>query len=95
MRRFIVQAEDDLIRRVKKRAAQRGISVAQVVRDALEAAVGRAPAGPTFIGSGDSKGRGPSASEIDDTYVAEPYASDAPRPRTAGTAGRRSRRTRA
>lgn len=78
MRRFIVQADDDLIRRVKKRAADRGISVAQVVRDALEGALGRRPAGPTFIGIGDSKGRGPSAAEIDGKYVAEPYASEPP-----------------
>lgn len=72
-----MQADDDLIRRVKKRAAERGVSVAQIVRDALEEAVGRRPRGPTFIGIGDSKGRGPSAAEIDDKYVAEPYASDA------------------
>ncbi len=78
MRRFIVQADDDLIRRVKKRAAERGVSVARVVRDALEEALGRRPSGPTFIGMGDSRGRGPSASEIDDRYVAEPYASEPP-----------------
>jgi hypothetical protein len=75
MRRFIIQADDDLIRRVKKRAALRGVSVAQVVRDALEAALGSGEQrGPSFIGKYDSKGRGPAASEIDDTYVAEPYA---------------------
>jgi plasmid stability protein len=75
MRRFIVQADDDLIRRVKKRAGQRGVSVAQVVRDALEAAVGDGGHRvPSFIGKYDSKGRGPSASEIDGKYVADPYA---------------------
>ncbi len=95
MRRFIVQADDDLIRRMKRRAAARGVSVARVVRDALEEAVGRAPRGPTFIGIGDSKGRGPSASEIDDHYVAEPYVSDAPRVRAERPKGRRPTRTRA
>jgi hypothetical protein len=90
MRRFIIQADDDLIRRVKKRATERGVSVARVVRDALEDAMGHRPSGPTFIGIGDSKGRGPSASEIDDKYVAEPYASEPPRAR--GRATRRQRK---
>ena len=76
MRRFIVQADDDLIRRVKKRAAQRGISVAQLVREALETALGSGRPVPSFIGKGNSHGLGPPASEIDDKYIAEPYASD-------------------
>ena len=77
MRRFIVQAEDDLIRRVKKRAKQRGVSVAQVVREALEVALGGgAHPVPSFIGK-YSSGRANNDSEraSSDEYVAEPYAS--------------------
>jgi ribbon-helix-helix CopG family protein len=78
VKRFIVQADDDLIRRVKKRAAQRGVSVAQVVREALEDALGRGRPLPSFIGKYRSHGVGPPAAEIDDKYVAEPYKSDMP-----------------
>ena len=64
---------------MKKRAAQRGVSVAEVVREALEDALGpREHPVPSFIGKYDSKGRGPSAAEIDDKYVAPPYKSDPP-----------------
>lgn len=77
MRRFIVQADDDLIRRVRKRAAQRGVSIAQVVREALEDALGdgRYPV-PTFIGRHSSGGARPFGDEIDDKYVAPPYRDD-------------------
>jgi plasmid stability protein len=77
VRRFIVQADDDLIRRVKKRAAQRGVSVAQIVRDALEAALGdgRQPA-PSFIGKYSSGRTDDSIRASNDEYVAEPYASE-------------------
>lgn len=72
-----MQADDDLIRRVKKRAVERGVSVAQVVRDALEDAVGgsRHPT-PSFIGKYSSGGKRPFADEIGDDYVAEPYADE-------------------
>lgn len=75
MKRFIIQADDDLLRRVKKRAAERGVSVARVVRDALEVALGdgRRPE-PTFIGKYASGGRAP-ARDTSDGFVAEPWRS--------------------
>lgn len=79
MKRFIVQADDDLIRRVKKRAAQRGVSVAQLVREALEGALGgerRQPV-PLSIGkfrSGLANNDAERASN--EEYVAEPYADE-------------------
>jgi plasmid stability protein len=78
VRRFIVQADDDLIRRVRKRAAQRGVSIAQIVREALELALGdRAQPVPTFIGKYAS-GRPNNDSEraSNDEYVADPYRSE-------------------
>lgn len=40
MQRFMVQADETLIERLKQRAADRGISVAAVVREALERELG-------------------------------------------------------
>ncbi len=76
MRRFIVQAEDDLIRRVKKRAAERGVSVAQLVREALERALGpeRRPPIPLSIGRYRSGRPNRDSERASDGYVAEPYA---------------------
>lgn len=78
MRRFIVQADDDLIRRVKKRAAERGTSVAEVVRDALEGALGDPERRPVPLSIGKfSSGRPNNDSErASDDYVAEPYADE-------------------
>ena len=36
MQRLMIQAEPELIERAKRRARERGVSVAQVVREALE-----------------------------------------------------------
>ena len=78
MRRFIVQADDDLIRRVKKRAAQRRVSVAEVVRDALEQALGDPERRPVPLSIGKfSSGRPNNDSErASYEYVAEPYADE-------------------
>jgi hypothetical protein len=40
MRRLIIQADADLLDRARRRAAERGVSMAQVVREALEVALG-------------------------------------------------------
>jgi plasmid stability protein len=77
VRRFIVQADDDLIRRVKKRAAQRGVSVAQIVREALEVALGDGGHRvPSFIGKYASGRTDDSIRASNDEYVAEAYASE-------------------
>jgi hypothetical protein len=36
MQRIMIQAEPELVERAKRRAQERGVSVAQVVREALE-----------------------------------------------------------
>lgn len=78
MKRFIVQADDDLIRRAKKRAAQRGVSVAEVVRDALERALGDPERRPVPLSIGKfSSGRPNNDSErASDEFVAEPYVDE-------------------
>jgi hypothetical protein len=59
MRRFVIQADDVLLERAREVAHERGVSIAQVVREALEKELGSAPARPRsrLIGafeSGDS-----------------------------------------
>ena len=40
MQRLMIQAEPELIERAKRRARERGVSVAQVVREAMERELG-------------------------------------------------------
>jgi hypothetical protein len=40
MQRLMIQADPDLIERAKRRARERGVSVAQVVREAMEHELG-------------------------------------------------------
>jgi hypothetical protein len=40
MQRLMIQAEPELVERAKRRARERGVSVAQVVREALENELG-------------------------------------------------------
>lgn len=44
MKRFMLQADDALLERAREVAHERGVSIAQVVRDALEKELGQ-PAG--------------------------------------------------
>lgn len=46
MRRMMIQADDELLDRARRRAADRGVSVAQVVREALERELGPSPPAP-------------------------------------------------
>jgi hypothetical protein len=68
------QADDELLARAKRRANERGVSVSQVVRDALEAELGsdQAPPATAIIGIGRS-GR-TDLSRLADTDVYEPDA---------------------
>ncbi len=40
MKRIMIQADEELLERARRRAAERGVSIAQVVRDALEKELG-------------------------------------------------------
>lgn len=40
MKRIMIQADEALLRRARRAAARRGVSIAQIVRDALEREVG-------------------------------------------------------
>lgn len=56
MRRFVLQADDGLLERAREVAHERGVSIAQVVRDALEKELGPPPGRPTsrLIGAFES-----------------------------------------
>jgi hypothetical protein len=55
MKRFMIQADEELIARAKRAAHRRGVSVAQVVREALEKELGSSGRPRTkLIGAFDS-----------------------------------------
>ncbi len=73
----MIQAEPELIERTKRRAHERGVSVAQVVREAIERALGEEPQQPPFslIGAFRS-GRGDLARlASEDIFEPEPWRS--------------------
>ncbi|MGH2889209.1 MAG: hypothetical protein ACRDNJ_06255 [Solirubrobacteraceae bacterium] len=75
MKRIMIQADERLLERARLRAAARGVSVAQLFRDALErdlGGAGRAPA-PTTIGIVSSARGDLSRRAGDDEYEPEPY----------------------
>jgi len=78
MRRLMIQAEPQLLERAKRRARERGVSVAQVVREALEhelAVDGEQPLAPALgcIGIGRSGRRDLSRRASEDEYEPEPF----------------------
>ncbi len=78
MQRLMIQAEPELIERAKRRARERGVSVAHVVREAMEHELGAAAEEPIppplhCIGIGRS-GRGDlSRRASEDEYEPEPF----------------------
>ena len=76
MRRLTIRVDEDFLDRVRRRAADRSVSLPQVVRDALEAELGRKrQPDPLSIdrfssGSGDLSVRA-----SNDEYVPPPYRS--------------------
>jgi hypothetical protein len=77
MQRLMIQAEPELVARAKRRAAERGVSVAQVVREAMEHELGDEPQQPPFsmIGAFRS-GRGDlSRLASEDTFEPAPWRS--------------------
>jgi hypothetical protein len=77
MQRFMIQAEPDLIERAKRRALERGVSVAQVVREAMEHELGvdEEPLAPplTLIGAFSSEHGDLSRRASEDEYEPEPF----------------------
>jgi len=71
----MVQADERLLDRARARAAERGVSVAQVFRDALERDLGaeQAPPAPTSIGMISSQHGDLSRRASDGEYEPEPY----------------------
>jgi hypothetical protein len=80
MRRLMIQAEPELVERAKRRARERGVSVAQVVREAMEHELEsgeeeQIPPPLNCIGIGRS-GRGDlSRLASEDVYEPEPWVS--------------------
>lgn len=78
MRRMMIQADDALLDRARRRAADRGVSVAQVVREALEHELGPAAPPPDIrCGGSFSSGRGDLArrASSSDDYEPPPFRS--------------------
>ena len=75
MKRIMVQADERLLKRARERAAERGVSIAQVFRDALERDLGveHAPPKLTTIGIVSSEHGGMSRRASDGEYEPEPY----------------------
>lgn len=75
MRRMMIQADEELLARLRRRASERGVSAAQVVRDALADHLGTdaAPPPATIIGSIGSKRGDLSRRASDDEYEPEPF----------------------
>ena len=80
MQRLMIQAEPELVERAKRRARERGVSVAQVVREAMENELGqvdeeRIPPPLNCIGIGRSGRSDLSRLASEDIYEPDPWVS--------------------
>jgi hypothetical protein len=77
MQRLMIQADPELVARAKRRAAERGVSVAQVVREAMERELGGEPPQPPFslIGAFRSGRSDLSRLASEDMFEPEPWRS--------------------
>jgi hypothetical protein len=75
MKRMMIQADEQLLERARRLAAERGTSVAQVVRDALEQHLGGETIPPplTSIGAVSSQRGDLSRRAGEDEFEPEPY----------------------
>lgn len=75
MKRVMVQADERLLQRARRRASERGVSLAQVFRDALERDLGDETPPPllTSIGAVRSEQGDLSRRSSNDEYEPEPY----------------------
>jgi hypothetical protein len=71
----MVQADEHLLDRARRRAAERGVSVAQVFRDALEHDLGEDAPPPSLTSIGLARSRTGDLSDraSNDEYEPEPY----------------------
>jgi hypothetical protein len=75
---MMFQADEELLARAKRRASERGVSIAQLVRDALEKELGdgsQAPPPAKVIGAGRSERTDLSRLASEDAYEPEPWVS--------------------
>lgn len=77
MQRIMVQADETLLRRARSVAADRGVSLAQLVRDALERELGTGGPQPEIRSAGSfaSSERDLSRRASDDEYEPPPFRS--------------------
>lgn len=75
MKRIMVQADERLLERARQRATERGVSIAQIFRDALERDLGSEEQPPALTSIGlVSSARGDSSRRAsDDEYESESY----------------------
>jgi hypothetical protein len=75
MQRIMVQADETLLRRARSVAADRGVSLAQLVRDALERELGTSGPQPEIRSAGAfASGEGDRARRAtDDAYAPPPF----------------------
>jgi hypothetical protein len=76
MKRVMIQADERLLERARRRAAERGVSLAQLVRDALEKELGYEEAPPpplASIGAVRSESGDLSRRASEDEFQPEPY----------------------
>lgn len=73
---MMIQADERLLARARRRAAERGVSVARVVRDALEKELGYEEVAPpllTCLGAVRSERGDLSRRATEDEFQPEPY----------------------
>ena len=75
MKRIMIQADEELLERARRRAAERGVSIAQIVREALEKELGVRQPPLTCVGTFRS-GRGDlSRRASEDEFEPDPWRS--------------------
>ena len=69
IRRTTVMADEAVLERLRRAAADQGRSLADLIREALEEKAASLAPTPASLGHGDSRGHGPSAADIGDLPI--------------------------